>query len=122
VKKINIAVVGASPKTERYSNKAMLMLEKAGYIPIPVAPVHHEILGRQVFRSLRDIQQPIHTVTLYVGPSRQDAVINEILQIKPTRVIFNPGTENPAVYRQLQDVGIEPLEACTLVLLSTGQF
>ncbi|NLI30010.1 MAG: CoA-binding protein [Nitrospiraceae bacterium] len=119
---VNVAVVGASPKEDRYSNRAMQMLASYGHTPIPVAPVHTEILGRPVFRSLIDIQQPVHTVAMYVGSDRQAGIIDDILRIKPFRVIFNPGTENPAAYGPLRSAGIEPLEACTLVMLSTGQF
>lgn len=119
---VTVAVVGASPKADRYSNRAMQMLASYGHTPIPVAPAHAEILGWPVFRSLIDIQQPVHTVAMYVGSDRQAGIINDILRMKPVRVIFNPGTENPQAYDQLRSAGIEPLEACTLVMLSTGQF
>lgn len=122
LKNLSVAVVGASPKADRYSNRAMQMLENYGHTPIPVAPAHSEILGRTVYRSLTDIAGPIHTVALYVGSERQTDIVADILRVKPVRVIFNPGTENPAAYDQLRTAGIEPLEACTLVMLSTGQF
>lgn len=119
---LNVAVVGASPKADRYSNRAMQMLASHGYIPIPVAPAHTEILGRKVYRSLADFTGSIHTVAMYVGADRQTGIIDDILRAKPARVIFNPGTENPDAYERLRNAGIESLEACTLILLSTGQF
>lgn len=122
MKKLTVAVIGASPKADRYSNRAMQMLESYGHTPIPVAPAHAEILGRKVYRSLADVGTAVHTVALYVGPDRQEGIIDDILCAKPVRVIFNPGTENPAAYDQLRSAGIEPLEACTLVMISTGQF
>ncbi len=91
----NVAVVGASPKEDRYPYKAMKLLEGKGHNPIPVAPARKEILGRKVFPSLMTIPDKIDTITLYVGPVRQISVLDEVLRIKPKRIIFNPGTENP---------------------------
>ncbi|WP_022664547.1 CoA-binding protein [Desulfospira joergensenii] len=117
-----VAVVGASPKEERYSNKAMKMLAGHGHTPIPVAPAHETIEGKKVFSSLGEIQEKIDTVSLYLGPARQETVVEEILKIKPGRVIFNPDTENRAAAERLKQAGIEVVEACTLVLLKTNQF
>ena len=64
----------------------------------------------------------VDTVTLYVGTNRQEDLIDYVVGLKPRRVIFNPGTENPAFEKRLQEAGIQPEEACTLVLLSTGQY
>ena len=117
-----VAVIGASPLEDRYSNKAMKMLMEYGHDPIPVVPKHKEILGKPVSHQLSEVQEEVDTVTLYLGPARQDAVIEDIVEKKPKRVIFNPGTENPAAYEKLKAAGIEYSEACTLVLLRTGQF
>ena len=118
----NVVVVGASTNEERYSNKAMKMLAEHGHNPIPVAPKEETILGRKVFARVSEVTDKVDTVTLYVGPQRQEGLFEQILALKPRRVIFNPGTENPAEYAQLRAAGIEPIEACTLVLLRTNQF
>src|SRR5271169_7198763 len=99
----NVAVVGASPKVERYSNKAMRMLEEGGHNPIPVAPAREEILGRKVYPSLVAVPDRIDTVTMYIRPSRQSSVIDDIVRVKPYRIIFNPGTENPSEYERLRN-------------------
>ena len=117
-----VVVVGASPKSDRYSHKAMRLLEECGYNPIPVAPAWQEILGRKVYPILAAVPEQIDTVTMYVGPTHQTAVLDDVVRIKPRRIIFNPGTENPVEYDRLKQAGIEVLEACTLVLLRTGQF
>jgi predicted CoA-binding protein len=75
-----------------------------------------------VFASLRQVRVPLDVVTLYLAPANQEKVAEEIIQTRPRRVIFNPGAENPAVAERLQGAGIEVLNACTLVLLKTGQF
>ncbi|MCP3872649.1 MAG: CoA-binding protein [Desulfobacteraceae bacterium] len=118
----NVAVIGASPKQDRYSNKAIRLLTKYHHNPIPVAPKHQKIEGKKVYQALEDISQKIDTVTLYVNPERQKPIIQSIIKLAPKRVIFNPDTENKAVYDQFKQAGIDVVEACTLVLLKTKQY
>jgi len=122
IKMENVAVIGASPDKDRYANQAMCLLSAHGHTPVPVAPKHETIEGKQVYGRLSDVPGKIDTVTLYVSPARQQDIIEQILQTAPRRVIFNPNTENPAVYPRLKAAGIEVKEACTLVLLKTNQF
>ncbi|HMK43633.1 MAG TPA: CoA-binding protein [Dissulfurispiraceae bacterium] len=119
---MRVAVVGASPKPERHSNMAMHALIELGHEAIPVAPGRTEILGRKVYPTLAEVPGILDTVTMYLGARRQEAVIAEMIRKKPRRVIFNPGAENPHAYDSLRAAGIEVLEACTLVMLRTGQF
>lgn len=70
----------------------------------------------------RPVLNDVDTVTLYVGPGRQADWLDYIKGLSPKRVVFNPGTENEAVYSDLEGVGIAHEEACTLVLLSRGVF
>jgi len=100
----------------------MKMLEKYGHNPIPVAPERDEILDRRAYPALAAVPDRIDTVTMYIRPSLQRAALDDALLIKPRRVIFNPGTENPDEYERLRKAGIEVVEACTLVMLSTRQF
>ncbi len=118
----NTAVIGASPKQERYSYKAIQLLAQKGHNPIPVAKIHKEILKKKAYPTLSEIPHRIDTATIYLGAQRQEPVIKEILKIKPKRVIFNPGAENKEVYESLKQAGIEPIEACTLVMLRTDQY
>jgi predicted CoA-binding protein len=117
-----VAVVGASEKPDRYSNRAVRMLASHGFKPIPVSRSGKDILGQKGYTSLADVPDRIDTVTMYVSPDKQAPVIRDILAIRPRRVIFNPGAENPTATTILQQHGIAVEEACTLVLLSTGQF
>jgi predicted CoA-binding protein len=71
---------------------------------------------------LTAIPVPIDTVTVYLSPQKQASVIQDILAVRPRRVIFNPGAENASATETLARHGIDVVEACTLVLLSTGQF
>jgi predicted CoA-binding protein len=117
-----VAVVGASRKPERYSNRALRMLASHGHLPIPVSKLGHAILGHTGYASLTAVPGPIDTVTVYLSPEKQPPVIQDILAVQPRRVIFNPGAENPEAVAALVRHGIEVVEACTLVLLATGQF
>jgi len=118
----NVAVVGASPKKERYSNKAIRSLEENGYRAIPVNGRYKNILGKKCYPNLSKIADQVDTVTIYLGTNKQNAILDELIRILPRRVIFNPGTENPDAYPSIREAGIEVLEACTLVLLKTEQF
>ncbi len=120
--KINVAILGASNHPERYSHKAQLLLLKKGYNPILVTPSHSIIDGIKCYSSLNDIKEDIHTLTVYVGPGISSKIKKDILNFKCKRVIFNPGSENSSLYGELEKKGIEIEEACTLVLLNTGQF
>jgi predicted CoA-binding protein len=118
----NVAVLGASANPERYSNKAVRRLMEAGHRVIPVNPALAEIEGLAAAKSLGAIEDPVDTLTLYVGPERLAAMTEAIVHLAPKRVIFNPGTESPELASALDRAGIPHIEACTLVMLQTGQF
>jgi predicted CoA-binding protein len=93
-----------------------------GHRVIPVHPAIPEIEGLPVFQRLEDLKQPVETLTVYVSPQHSSAMATAIVALKPKRAIFNPGTENPELAAELRENGIAVEEACTLVLLNTGQF
>ena len=118
----NVAVLGASPKPERYSNKAIRMLLEAGHTVIPVHPALETVEGLRTANGLECIKMDIDTLTVYVSPRVSSNLTDKILNLNPERVIFNPGAENTELEQQLESKGIKCEEACTLVLLKTGQF
>ena len=117
-----VVVLGASNSPERIAYQALSRLLDKHYDAIPVSPKGGEILGQPVLAALDQIERAVDTVTMYVGPERQLGLLDGIEKLRPRRVIFNPGSENPAIYPRLQQAGIAVQEACTLVLLSTRQF
>jgi uncharacterized protein len=119
---MNVAVLGASNKPERYSFKAVRMLREKGHTPYPVHPALPEVDGIPAWPSLRAISEPIHTVTVYLSPRNQQSIADQLLNSAVSRVIFNPGAENPELAAKLTQRGKEVLHDCTLVLLATGQF
>jgi hypothetical protein len=117
-----VAVLGASPKEDRFSFKAVKMLKEYGHSPIPVHPAGHTVDGTPGLKSLDDIREPVDTLTMYVGPDISNGELERILRLKPRRIIFNPGSENEPLAEKLEAAGIEVVRACTLVMLRTEQF
>ncbi len=118
-----VAVIGASSDPVKYAYQAVELLEQYGHRPIPVHPRETSVRGHAVVHRLRDlIGTKIDTVTVYVNPSISDKYEEELLALRPGRVIFNPGAENPRLEQGLTSKGIKVENACTLVLLRTGQW
>lgn len=117
-----VAILGASPERERFAYKAMVKLQDFGHKVILVNPNYQEIEGRPVLPDLYAIKEPVHTLTLYVSPSKLLPFIEDILDLRPQRVIFNPGTETPALEQKLLEQQILVVKACTLVMLDIGKF
>lgn len=117
-----VAVLGASAKPERYSNKAVALLKEHGFDVIPVTPAGGSIHGIECVKELSAIGSKVATLTIYLNPERSSALEKEILELSPGRIIFNPGTENPELEKKCSEKGIDVIEACTLVMLKTGQF
>ena len=117
-----VVILGASDKPDRYAHKAMTALLRHGHEVVLVHPRLKEIEGRPVLADVREVTGPVDTVTMYVGPAISAGLADKLTALKPKRVIFNPGSENPDLQDKLQAAGIRPEEACTLVLLATDQY
>ena len=120
--KERVVIVGASNNPERYSHRALLLLRKHGHEVVPVHPTLAEIEGTPVVADVGLISGPVDTVTMYVGAAISAGLQDRLIALKPKRVIFNPGAENALLAEALQKAGIACEDACTLVLLNTGQF
>jgi hypothetical protein len=114
-------VVGASENTSRYSNIAIKRL-LSHQLPVLAVGAKKGMVENVTIESDFSSFKNIDTVTLYVGPQNQEALIPQIIQLKPRRIIFNPGTENPAFVKVANENGIETEIACTLVLLSLNSY
>lgn len=114
-------VIGASLNPVRYSNMAMIRLVENGHDVVAVGLREGIVAGVTITKE-KETFKNIDTVTLYLNPKRQVDYYDYILSLKPKRVIFNPGTENPEFYLILDKNNIAYEVACTLVLLSTNQY
>ncbi len=119
---MNVAVIGASDNSERYSNMAVKLLKEKGHTVFPVHPRIKTVEGLAVYPSIADVPQAIDTVSMYVAADISTAMADKILEKKPLRIIFNPGAENISLEALALAQGIIVKNACTLVLLRTGQF
>jgi uncharacterized protein len=114
-------IMGASTNPERYAYKAANSLLNHGHEIELVGQKEGEIKEYKIRTDYPDFEG-IDTVTMYVSPKNQPSLYDYILRQNPRRIIFNPGAENPEFEAMAEAKGIETEEACTLVLLTTGQF
>lgn len=114
-------IIGATENTGRYANRAAYSLIRHGH-PIELLGLRKgQIDGNPIHTGQPELID-IDTVTMYVGARNQSGLYDYIRKLKPRRVIFNPGAENPEFEEQLKAEGIEPIDACTLVMLSIGTY
>jgi uncharacterized protein len=114
-------VLGASDNPERYSNIAIHRLLNHNHEVLAIGAKATTVAGVPVVND-RPALEVVHTVTLYLNPERQKAYYDYILSLHPQRIIFNPGTENEELAALAQEQKIDTIEACTLVMLATGQY
>jgi uncharacterized protein len=116
-------VVGATDNPERYAYRAVELLQAKGVPVVPIGIKKGVVFGEEILDLCqKPVLAGIHTITLYLGPQNQPEWIDYLIGLEPKRIIFNPGTENPQFFQKAKAAGIEALEACTLVMLTTGQF
>jgi predicted CoA-binding protein len=114
-------IIGASSNPDRYAYKAAERLSKLGYEFFLVGVKRGNVFGIEIAPYGTKIRE-VHTITLYINPTVQAQYYEYILSLNPTRIIFNPGTENKELEILAQEKGIEVIEACTLVMLATHQY
>lgn len=116
-------IVGAVPKPYRYAYQAAEMLNSRAIDFIPLGIQEGEVLGKEIL-NIKDQPKIDHvdTITLYINAERQKTCMDYLLSLNARRIIFNPGAENQELKKQAEAKGIECLEACTLVMLSVGNY
>ena len=114
-------VLGASANPSRYSNLAINRLRSHNHPVVAIGKRDGKVGDTTVETAMRKIDN-LDTITLYLNPGNQKQYYDYIMDLHPKRIIFNPGTENDELAKMATEHGIRPVEACTLVLLSTGQY
>ncbi|HMO31796.1 MAG TPA: CoA-binding protein [Lacibacter sp.] len=114
-------VLGASPNPHRYSYIAIQRLRGAGHDVVGIGKQHGFASDVEITSTLLPLED-IDTVTLYLNPLHQRPFYDYIFSLRPRRIIFNPGAENDELYQLALEHDILPMEACTLVMISTGQY
>lgn len=115
-------VLGATDNPDRYAYRAAHSLLRHGHAIALVGIKKGEVAGHPIIQNKETPVEEVDTVTLYVGTRNQPEWYDYILNLKPRRIIFNPGTENPELEKRARNQGIETLQACTLVMLSIGAY
>lgn len=114
-------VLGASPNPQRYSYLAINQLRRRMHPVLGIGKRVGKVGDVEIDISQKN-EEDVDTITLYLSAANQKQYYDYILSLHPKRIIFNPGAENDELYKLAQENGIQPMEACTLVLLSTGQY
>ncbi len=114
-------VLGASPNSSRYSYLAIERLRNFKHPVVGIGKRHGKVADVEINID-RPTVEDLDTVTLYMSASNQKQYHDYILSLHPKRIIFNPGAENDELSQLASDKGIQTIEACTLVMLSTGQY
>jgi uncharacterized protein len=114
-------VLGASGNPSRYSHLAIQRLRQLGH-PVVAIGRRKGVVGDVPVITDKKAFEGVDTVTLYLNPDHQKEYYDFILSLNPKRIIFNPGAENDELAKMAKEKNINPMDACTLVLLSTGQY
>lgn len=118
-----IVIVGLSDKADRYAFMAYQRLLQNGFENLTGVSPHKLALPKiEVYQKPESVEGPVHTITLYVGKKHSDEMMDKLLDLRPKRIIFNPGSENDQLEERAVKQGIEVVHGCTLVMLSTDQF
>ncbi len=116
-------IIGATTNPSRYAYIAAEMLSDYNHEFIPLGIKEGDLFGHQIINiNSRPLVEKVDTVTMYIGPDRQPECYDYIISLKPIRIIFNPGTENIEFENLLSKNNIYSIQACTLVMLRTGQY
>lgn len=110
-----VAVIGASADRRKFGNKALRAFAAAGYRAIPITPRHSQVEGMAAYPSVLDVPEPIDMATVYVPPHIGETVIEGIARKGIAEVWFNPGAESPALVAQARALGLQPIQACSII-------
>lgn len=114
-------VLGASENPERYSNKAILALRRKGHPVVAIGRRKGQVQDVPIETDMQAYDD-IDTVSIYLNAGHQEMYYDYILSLHPSRILFNPGAENPKLESLAEKQSIECLDACTLVMLSIGTY
>jgi len=110
-----VAVIGASADRSKYGNKAVRAYLRQGWTVYPVHPRATEIEGLRAYPSLRDVPAPLDRVSLYLPPENGLAVLDDLAAVPHTEFYVNPGAESPQLIARAEALGLQPIEACSIV-------
>ncbi len=110
-----IAIVGASTDRRKYGNKAVRAFKQGGWSVCPVHPTAPEIEGLRCYARIEDVPEPIDRISMYVPPSVGKSLLAAIAAKSPAEFFLNPGSEDEEIVRQATALGLNPVQACSIV-------
>lgn len=110
-----VAIIGASTHPEKFSHRSVLAHRKAGYRVFPVHPSASEIAGLPAYRSVTDISEPLTRVSMYVPAEVGVGLLEEIAAKGCDELFLNPGSESEQLVDQAHRLGLNPIQACSIV-------
>ena len=118
-----VAVIGATANPAKFGNKSVRAHLRAGYTVYPVHPQEKTVEGLTVYKSIRDVPEPLDRVTVYIPPGALLQILPDIAAKKPGEFFLNPGTESAEVVEKAKTLGLTPIQACSITDLgySTGE-
>ncbi len=111
----SIAIIGASANPEKFGNKAVRAFVQQGWKVYPINPKEATIEGLQVYKSVREIPDPVDEASIYLAPHLVPAVLQEIAAKGIKKVWLNPGSESDDAVERAEDLGLEAIVACSIV-------
>ncbi len=115
----SVAIIGASADRNKYSNKAIRAYISQGWMVYPVNPNLTEIEGIPCYKSIEDVPEPIDRISVYVPPQIGKALLPSIAKKKHTELYINPGAENEELIQQAQNLGLNPIYACSILAIGS---
>lgn len=115
-----VAVIGASADPSKFGNKSVRAHLRAGYTVFPVHPREKIIEGLKVYPSLREVPEPLDRVTVYIPPGALLLILEDIARKNPRELFLNPGTDSPEVVAKARSLGLNPIQACSIVDVGGG--
>ena len=110
-----IAIIGASNRQDKYGNIAVRTYREAGWTVYPVNPKSEEIEGLTTYKQIEDVPTPINRISVYLPPKRLLPLLESIAKANPNELWLNPGTESPEVIQKAHDLGLNVIQACSLL-------
>lgn len=110
-----VAIVGASSNRQKFGNKALRAFREAGYRVIPITPRHATVEGEPAYATVLDYPGPIDLATVYVPPEVGETLLEGLAAKGIAEVWFNPGSESDALIARARALGVQPIEACSII-------
>jgi len=111
----SVAVIGASNAPHKFGNKAVRAYLRQGWTVYPVNPNETTVEGLAVYATIGDVPGPVDRVSMYVPPSVGIKLLEAIRAKGSTELWLNPGSESDELVERATALGLDPIQACSIV-------